>query len=84
MGQPIVRERLVTAELLALIIASQIFASMNYRIASLGFMWSKELAAEGIGNFGLLDQVAVPTLDVICYGMLTAPLHPAPSTSMDP
>ncbi|EIN05256.1 alpha/beta-hydrolase [Punctularia strigosozonata HHB-11173 SS5] len=33
-----------------------VFASFNYRVTAFGFMWSKELAAEGVGNFGLLDQ----------------------------
>ncbi|EIN05226.1 alpha/beta-hydrolase [Punctularia strigosozonata HHB-11173 SS5] len=33
-----------------------IFASINYRVTAFGFLWSQEIAAEGAGNFGLLDQ----------------------------
>jgi acetylcholinesterase len=35
----------------------KIFASLNYRVNIFGFIQSKEVAAEGSGNFGLLDQV---------------------------
>ncbi|EIN05225.1 alpha/beta-hydrolase [Punctularia strigosozonata HHB-11173 SS5] len=33
-----------------------IFVSMNYRVSAFGFLWSEEVAAEGLGNIGLLDQ----------------------------
>ncbi|EIN05235.1 alpha/beta-hydrolase [Punctularia strigosozonata HHB-11173 SS5] len=33
-----------------------IIVSFNYRATAFGFLWSKELAAEGVGNLGLLDQ----------------------------
>ena len=36
--------------------SSQIFVSINYRVAALGFLNSPELAKEGNQNMGLFDQ----------------------------
>jgi carboxylesterase type B len=39
----------------------QIFASLNYRVNILGFLYGDDVAAEHTGNFGLLDQVSDAT-----------------------
>lgn len=47
----------------------QIVVSLNYRVAAGGFLYSKEVAAEGSQNLGLYDQVKylVPFLSFRLY-----------------
>lgn len=48
----------------ALTCARQIFVSINYRVAAGGFLYSKEVAAEGSQNLGLRDQVSFGPLEL--------------------
>lgn len=59
MEKPIVRSTLISRLYFCLTkfrLSRQIFVSINYRVAALGFLNSPELAKEGNQNMGLFDQ----------------------------
>jgi acetylcholinesterase len=59
MGKPIVRGFAPGTARMTERKCTQIFASFNYRLTAFGFLYSKEVRAEKMGNFGLFDQVCL-------------------------